>query len=138
MSPRPNPRRLLITGRSGRLGSLGCVAGELDGVPAGDDLATEAKTTAWWRRERAQRQAEIDAYLVADRDNYESFKDAPLGNSGIPMIMFRLLPAGAARFDTTRASLGNGGHDTEEFLGDVDWSAEPGKLADLLEYLKTL
>jgi hypothetical protein len=45
---------------------------------------------------------------------------------------------GAALFDTTRASLSNAGHDTEEFLGDVDWANEPAKRADLIEYLKTL
>ena len=32
----------------------------------------------------------------------------------------------------------NIGHDTPEFIGDVDWKTEPKKLRDLLEYLKTL
>ena len=41
-------------------------------------------------------------------------------------------------FDTTRAGASNGGHDTAEFLGDIDWASQPGELADLLEYLKTL
>lgn len=45
---------------------------------------------------------------------------------------------GAVKYDTTRSGLGNRGHDTAEFLGDVDWKNEPRKLHDLLEYLKTL
>src|SRR5262249_26355095 len=45
---------------------------------------------------------------------------------------------GAAIFDTGLSGQSNAGHDTAEFLGDVDWRAEPDKTADLLEYLKTL
>ncbi len=44
----------------------------------------------------------------------------------------------AAVYDTTRSGNSNVGHDTPDFLGDVDWKNEPCKLHDLLEYLKTL
>jgi hypothetical protein len=44
----------------------------------------------------------------------------------------------AAVYDTTRSGNSNVGHDTAQFLGDVDWKNQPGKLHDLLEYLKTL
>ena len=45
---------------------------------------------------------------------------------------------GTALYDTTRAGLSNRGHDTPRFNGPVDWKRSPAKLADLLEYLKTL
>jgi cytochrome c5 len=45
---------------------------------------------------------------------------------------------GAALYDTTRSGNSNRGHDTAEFLGDVDWANDPGKLHDILEYMKTL
>lgn len=43
-----------------------------------------------------------------------------------------------AEFDTTRSGNSNVGHDTPAFNGNVDWAHEPGKLNDLLSYLKTL
>jgi mono/diheme cytochrome c family protein len=53
----------------------------------------------WWRLERAKRQAELGAYLLKNRDEFLSFKNAPLSTKqgplnfvGIPMVMFRLLP----------------------------------------------
>jgi hypothetical protein len=46
--------------------------------------------------------------------------------------------SGAGLFDTTRSGNSNVGHDTPEFLGDVDWKNQPGMTRDLLEYLKTL
>lgn len=46
----------------------------------------------WWRFERARRQAAFDAYLATNADDYTSFKNAPLGSSGIPMVMLRLFP----------------------------------------------
>ena len=47
---------------------------------------------AWWRNERARRQQAFDDYLTANADDWKSFKNAALGSSGIPLIMFRLLP----------------------------------------------
>jgi|GEM_PF-4767129 len=40
-------------------------------------------------------------------------------------------------YDTTLFGQSNSGHDTAEYLG-LDWSKEPEKLADLLEFMKTL
>jgi hypothetical protein len=48
------------------------------------------------------------------------------------------LPGTTAAYDSTKAGLDNRGHDTPLFLGDVDWTHESRKTADLLEYLKTL
>jgi hypothetical protein len=45
---------------------------------------------------------------------------------------------GSALFDATRAGLSNRGHDTPRFNGPINWRQSPAKLADLLEYLKTL
>jgi hypothetical protein len=44
----------------------------------------------------------------------------------------------AAIFDTTRSGNSNTGHMGAAFNGDIDWKNQPGKLADLLEYMKTL
>src|SRR5690348_15240555 len=46
----------------------------------------------WWRLERTARDAKVAAYLVLNYDNWQSFKNAPVGSSGIPMIMMRLFP----------------------------------------------
>ena len=43
-----------------------------------------------------------------------------------------------AEYDTTRSGNSNVGHNTPEFNGYVDWKHEPGKLKDLISYLKTL
>jgi hypothetical protein len=45
---------------------------------------------------------------------------------------------GAAPYDTTRSGNANTGHMGTTFNGSVDWKNEPGKLHDILEYLKTL
>ncbi|MEO7097009.1 MAG: c-type cytochrome, partial [Polyangiales bacterium] len=39
-----------------------------------------------------RREADLDAYNTAHADQYDSFKNAALGTSGIPMIMLRLFP----------------------------------------------
>ena len=44
----------------------------------------------------------------------------------------------AILYDTSQAGYSNAGHDGPEFNGGIDWDAEPRKLWDLLEYLKTL
>ncbi len=46
----------------------------------------------WWRDERDERQAAFDDYLAVNAEQFKSFKNAPLGNLGIPMIMLRLFP----------------------------------------------
>lgn len=44
----------------------------------------------------------------------------------------------AHQLDTALVGFSNAGHSGPEFNGGIDWSAEPGKLDDLIEYLKTL
>src|SRR4051812_21394434 len=53
---------------------------------------TPTPTPTWWSGVRDQRQAELDAYLDANQTDFGWFKDAPLGSTGIPMVMFRLFP----------------------------------------------
>jgi RoxA-like, cytochrome c-like len=49
------------------------------------------------------------------------------------------IPSGLARlYDTSLDGYSNAGHTGPEFNGGIDWEAEPEKLRDLLEYLKTL
>jgi cytochrome c5 len=67
-----------------------CVASPVD-----EGVAVQASTEgryAYWRIERARRQAELDQYNADHADEYASFKNAALGTSGIPMIMLRLFP----------------------------------------------
>ncbi len=49
-------------------------------------------TFNWWQEQRVARQESFDAYLAANADDYKSFKNAPLGSTGIPMVMLRLFP----------------------------------------------
>jgi hypothetical protein len=63
------------------------------------DRVSGERVYRWWRRERERRQAEIDAYLEDNRDDFDSFRTAPLAIRqdplnfvGIQMIIFRLLP----------------------------------------------
>jgi hypothetical protein len=41
-------------------------------------------------------------------------------------------------YDTSLSGYANTGHTGPEYNGGIDWDAEPRKLWDLLEYLKTL
>ena len=47
-------------------------------------------------------------------------------------------PGLATLYDTSKVGYSNTGHTGSEFNGGIDWAAEPKKLWDLLEYLKTL
>ena len=48
-------------------------------------------------------------------------------------------PSGlSVEYDTTNDGHSNAGHAGPAFNGGIDWDAEPRKLWDLLEYLKTL
>lgn len=44
----------------------------------------------------------------------------------------------SATYDTSKLGQSNKGHETPKYLGAVDWSQEPDRLSDLLEYMKTL
>ncbi len=53
---------------------------------AAEDVQIAAKKNSkgegvykWWRNERTRRQAELDAYVADNRDEFDSFRTAPLG-----------------------------------------------------------
>jgi mono/diheme cytochrome c family protein len=96
-------KRLLVARRWVLLAGLaalpGCVGEIVDGEHARDvDVVVDMKTgggagtLSWWQHERGERQAELEAYLAENQEDYQWFKDAPLGSSGIPMFMIRLFP----------------------------------------------
>src|SRR4051794_8232366 len=62
------------------------------GATSVDGEDTGASTSVSWATVRAAKQAALDAYLTNNHDDYLSFKNAPLGDKGIPMVMFRLFP----------------------------------------------
>src|SRR5262249_18089842 len=62
------------------------------GTIGSDGQRTAADTQPPWSTVRAQRQQALDDYLTANQDDFMSFKNAALGNLGIPMVMFRLFP----------------------------------------------
>lgn len=78
---------------AGVTGLLGCSDGE-DALDSSQLAATGAEGGRgdWWREERALRNAALTQYLTDNAEDYAWFKNAPLGNSGVPMIMFRLFP----------------------------------------------
>jgi mono/diheme cytochrome c family protein len=45
---------------------------------------------------------------------------------------------GAVVYDTSLLGQSNKGHDSAAYLGGIDWQKQPEKLADLIEYMKTL
>src|SRR5437870_9564705 len=69
--------------------ATGCSAA---GTEAGQTTDQADTTSAWWSSTRAARQATLDAYVAANASNFAAFKNAPLGDAGIPMIMLRLFP----------------------------------------------
>ncbi len=46
----------------------------------------------WWRAERAKRQAAVDAYIADPENGFTFFKDAPVGTTGVPVLVMALLP----------------------------------------------
>jgi hypothetical protein len=62
------------------------------GSVGGDSNVNAASSSSTWTIIRAGRQAALTAYLLANHDDFISFKDAPLGNLGIPMVMLRVFP----------------------------------------------
>ncbi len=66
----------------------------LDLQSATEALKTKKAPTdlQWWRVEREKRQAAVEAYVEANQEDWESFKNTPLGNTGVPTIMLRLFP----------------------------------------------
>jgi cytochrome c553 len=68
---------------------IGFVVGALVGVGvlAGADCGTKP-----WSQQRAERQQAIDAHVAANWNDWMSFKNEPVGNLGVPVVMFRLFP----------------------------------------------
>ena len=69
------------------VGTVGC-GGQVG--PDGQGSAVAADTYSVWRIARTARQSAVDTYLTKNDAQYRSFKNAPLGDTGIPMIMFRV------------------------------------------------
>ncbi len=65
----------------------GCSSGDID-----SDGQRAAADTLSWSTIQAQRQQALNDYLSNNHDDFLSFKNAALGNLGIPMVMFRLFP----------------------------------------------
>ena len=63
-----------------------------DSVDSAESSSQAGANYTPWRIERVARQIAADGYLIANYDEFKSFKNAPLGNTGIPMVMFRLFP----------------------------------------------
>ena len=61
-------------------------------VSADESAVAGGGSYNWWRKERAHRQAELDAFVAANRTDFDAFRRNPAGNTGVPMIMFRLFP----------------------------------------------
>jgi mono/diheme cytochrome c family protein len=68
-----------------------CSAAPTDPVGTSGQAATTACAPPW-SVERGIKQAQFDAYLAQNANGFESFKNAALGNLGVPMVMFRLFP----------------------------------------------
>jgi hypothetical protein len=67
-----------------------CSGGSQEG---GATAAAEADTSNLpWNMARGLRQARFDAYLQSNAAAFTSFKNASLGNLGVPMVMLRLFP----------------------------------------------
>jgi mono/diheme cytochrome c family protein len=70
--------------------SAGCVGPSAGGSDA--ENLDAISTAQVWDTVRVARQKAFDDYLAANHDDYVSFKNAAVGDAGIPMIMFRLFP----------------------------------------------
>jgi cytochrome c5 len=71
--------------------AAGCV-----GEVGSDDQAASPEPAltsgSAWSIERGKREAAVAAYLTNNAADFKSFKNAAVGNSGIPMIMLRVFP----------------------------------------------
>jgi hypothetical protein len=78
--------------------SAGALGGTACSSPAGAEAtgsgaqAASSDNCSWWSHERAARQAVVDKFLATNATAFQSFKDTPLGNLGVPMIMLRVFP----------------------------------------------
>lgn len=68
----------------------GCSAAQEEETAADEGSVTGVYND--WREQRAARAANLAKYLAANAEDFAWFKNAPLGSSGIPVVMFRLFP----------------------------------------------
>jgi mono/diheme cytochrome c family protein len=70
--------------------ATGCSAPATEAGQTADQADTTSGSA--WSTTRAARQAALDAYITTNAADFAAFKNAPLGDAGIPMIMLRLFP----------------------------------------------
>ncbi len=51
----------------------------------------QAKDFSWWEKERKIRQNKLNHYININRKNFHSFSEEPLGNTGIPFVLWSML-----------------------------------------------
>ena len=68
----------------------GCL-GDIDGSDS-DEEVPQATGPSAWTTERSKREAALATYIATNAADFASFKNAAVGNSGIPMIMLRVFP----------------------------------------------
>jgi hypothetical protein len=86
-----NDRSLLRTcGAMAMVAWLG--SGCAGGVGSDGSNTADITSTTSWSTVQAQRNLATAAYFITNHDDFTSFKNAALGDRGIPMVMFRLFP----------------------------------------------
>jgi hypothetical protein len=78
------------------------------------------------------------ALLTGDRPTTFYRGNSTYDQAKVGFTWDRATSSRAVLYDTTQASHANTGHLGQPFNGGIDWANQPDKLADLLEYLKTL
>ncbi len=75
------------------LGTSACGVGDVGNEPEEEGtVQSNASSTSDWNTERARRALALVNYIQANEADFKAFKNGALGNSGIPMVMFRLFP----------------------------------------------
>ena len=87
-----------------------CSSAQGENVGASEEQAASTSATPVWSTVQANRQAAFQQYLTNNHDAFESFKNASLGTSGVPMIMLKSFPvifptSGVRRRPTSRRSV---------------------------------
>ncbi len=79
---------LMAMGSAATFGAA-CSAAPADSVDTSSQAATAALP---WAIEGVVKQVAFDAYILKNAAAFESFKNAAVGNLGVPMVMLRLFP----------------------------------------------
>jgi hypothetical protein len=80
----------------------------------------------------------LAALLTGDRPAQFYRGNVAYDEKNVGFVSTSAVSPHAAIYDTTKSGNSNVGHSSAAFTGGVNWKAHPGKLADLLEYMKTL